>query len=173
MIQGNREYNHKLDWEDFKELVLEMWRDDYCISKDHRVYCYEYFNPYWYDKEVLNNSDYLVLVHRDEAGDLLAFMIGHIRADWMDIIILYVDPAYRKDGIGSDLKTDLMTTAREMGLKKISALNRYDNPASLRMNISAKWKINKISEDYYRAEIDFDLNKRVLPEDQIAGAFRF
>lgn len=150
-----REYQQGRDWLDFKELVLDMWRDDYCISKDHRICCYEYFNPYWYDKEVLNNSDYVVLVARTDQDDLCGFMISQIKATWMDIVFLYVDPAMRGDGIGKELKQAMAIIAEEMGMAKISALNRYDNPASLQLNIKAGWKIVKVSEDYYRAEICF------------------
>jgi len=142
------------DWERYKDCVLSQWEDSYVIDKDHRIWCYEYLDPFYHHNTFLFNSDYVVFVlvePDEEGGEIVGFNIGKVYQEKMEIIALYVDPMYRSEGWGIGLKEALTEEARMLGLPKISALNRYDNPASLKLNSKLNWSIEHLNDDYYRA----------------------
>lgn len=142
------------DWEKYKDCVISQWEDSYIIDKDHRVWCYEYLDPYYHYNYFLFDSNYVVFIltePEEEGGEIVGFNIGQVIGTKMEIIALYVDPMYRGEGWGKDMKLALVEEAQKLGLEKITALNRYDNPISYQMNIKMGWKIQHINNDYYRA----------------------
>lgn len=139
------------DWESYKECVLSQWEDDYSIGKEHRIWCYEYFDPFYHYNHFLYDSNYVVLVAVDENDEVHGFNIGKVVQNYMEIIALYVNPIMRSENVGKTLKIALRDLAMNMGLEYITALNRYDNPVSMNMNKKMGWIIKEINDDYYRA----------------------
>lgn len=166
-----REYK-PTDLNNFRDCVMRTWYDPYVMSKDHRIWIYEYSDPYWYESKVLLNTDYVVLINEEAVirGDSLfankriitGFMVGKLVHDYMDIIALYVLPEFREKGIAMALKNQLRDVAESMGLSYIQALNRYDNPKSLNLNRKAGWILNRVSEDYYLSKYHF--GKKTIKE---------
>lgn len=144
------------DWESYKECVISQWEDSYTIDKDHRVWCYEYLDPYYHYNYFLFDTNYVVLIlqeEEEEGGDIIGFNIGQVIGSKMEVIALYIDPMHRGEGWARALKRALVEEARKLELEKITALNRYDNPLSFKLNVGENWIINQINNDYYRATL--------------------
>lgn len=143
----------KEDEGSFLRCVKDGWNEravydavDYCL-----------IDPYWYVDNVLYNPDYIVLVALDIAGDVVGYMVGRKitdkTGDSMKIVMLFVNPDHRRQGIGKSLKVMLAKFASDMGCEKIVAYNRYDNDVSFNLNKSLGWSIKPVGDDHYRAEL--------------------
>lgn len=139
----------KEDEASFLRCVRDGWNErsvydavDYCL-----------IDPYWYADNVLYNPAYIVLVAVDVAGDVVGYMVGRLDSENMKIIMLFVIPMYRRQGVGRALKLTLVQTAEKLGCIKVVAYNRFDNDISLNLNKSLGWKITPVSDDHYRTEL--------------------
>lgn len=146
----------KEDEGSFLRCVKDGWNErsvydavDYCL-----------IDPYWYVDNVLYNPDYIVLVALDVTGDVVGYMVGRKTLDTMKIIMLFVLPEYRRQGIGKSLKVMLAKFAGDIGCEKIVAYNRFDNDISLKLNQGLGWSIKPIGDDHYKTELL--LNKGTL-----------
>lgn len=146
----------KEDEGSFLHCVKDGWNErsvydavDYCL-----------IDPYWYVDNVLYNPDYIVLVALDVTGDVVGYMVGRKTLDIMKIVMLFVLPEYRRQGIGKSLKVMLAKFASDIGCDKVVAYNRFDNDISLKLNQSLGWSIKPIGDDHYKTELL--LNKGTL-----------
>lgn len=84
--------------------------------------------------------DFIPFIKHDK---MVAFAIGQQFQNEYHVIMNYVSPEYRGEGIGSRLKSQLVDKAKERDCDIIYSIIRADNKASLRMNIKAGWGCDK------------------------------
>ena len=142
-----REYTNN-HFNSFIKCIKTAWdrREDYDAVE------YTLIDPFWYADNILNNPAVITLILEDQAGDVRGFMCGRVKENKITIMMLFVQYEYRRNGYGKMLKYKMMETAKEMGVEKVTTLNRYDNVASYEMNQAMGWRIVRVAEDYYRAE---------------------
>lgn len=144
------EYNNKY-WEGFRDCVIAQWSDDSVISENHRIWCYEYMNPFWYKKEVFHNTDYITMLAINENNHVIGYAVLKLVQNYLDILVLYVEEDWRGTGVGRQFKEAFIEYGESLGVEYIQAINRYDNEDSYKLNVRNGWDIVKVSDDYYRA----------------------
>lgn len=86
-----------------------------------------------------------------EAGDgvVVGFSLSRVTVDEAELLLIAVDPAHRRQGVGSALLRGVIADAQTRGAKRLHLEVRADNPA---VALYRAYRFTKVGErrEYYR-----------------------
>lgn len=96
-----------------------------------------------YRQIYLKEPKYKIFV-AEKDDKIVGYILGEkISKDLYDVVIHYIENRYRRQGIASKLKEEILKYAKSLGCKKIRSLVRSDNVASVQLNKKAGWEIER------------------------------
>lgn len=85
--------------------------------------------------KMMTNKCYVRIVQEDDSDALIGFVWAEVSEDHVGIVSLYVKEAYRKQGIGGQLKKDLESWCKSQEIYRIKTTVSYANKAMLKLNM--------------------------------------
>ena len=83
-------------------------------------------------------------------GRVIAHALTSVTGDEAEIVLIAVDPALRRRGIGADLLADVLADWRSSGITAGSLEVRADNTAAIALYVRAGWRASGHRRGYYR-----------------------
>lgn len=111
------------------------------------------FPTFWSEKalrELLNDPKYLILLHRDESGAPIAYLIGWMVGDEAELARIGVLPEFRGRGVARKLLDQALEIWRSRGASHVWLEVRETNAAALGLYQSRGFELVGKRADYYQ-----------------------